>query len=633
MRLDAKFVGFLLSACCYGAPASWLATGPFGGAAEIVRTIPERPNVVVAATLHGLFYRSIDGGKSWENLFFPAQFAGVLHALEIDPRFPGVWYAGIESQNSAIAGVYKTNDGGRTWEALPGIRGRAVWSLATWPGQPDLVGAGTDEGVFISPDAGATWKRISPQSNRDLRPVVSLAFHPTAGGTIYAGTTHLPWRTQDGGARWESIHSGMIDDSDVFSIAVDARSPATVFASACSGVYRSRNGGSSWTRLGTPGGAFRTYLVTPDPRHPGLVFAGTSGGLLRSADGGGVWRIVSPHQVKSIAFDQIDRNKIHFASTTGGLMASHDRGETLRASDSGFVNRNFSAMTGSGDVMYASTIYEPGSGGVFRTADRGRTWARMASPGNNENALLLAAAPDDPNCLYAAGYRSLFRSIDGAKTWQSIAPPPGNPRSTAILALPGKALAAGSTSGLFRLAHGTWSKRAQADVPGAVELLQDSGRGAVAAVTNQGAFRSDDAGLSWTECGQPAANTVWYGLAADSGRDGTALAATSRGLYRSTDGCASWQLVRDGLRPATVTAVILHPRRPDEAFTAQDGGIMRTRDGGRSWRPLANEGRAYPKTLLVLPSAPQLLFGLFPRRGVLSIFISGNQDSNSGEKN
>ena len=102
---------------------------------------------------------------------------------------------------------------------------------------------------------GESWTAISPANDPELRPVVSLAFHPANPGIIYAGTTHLPWRTLDGGAHWESIHSGMIDDSDVFSIAVDAQSPATVFASACSGVYRSGDAavpGGGWPRRPVP---------------------------------------------------------------------------------------------------------------------------------------------------------------------------------------------------------------------------------------------------------------------------------------------------------------------------------------------------------------------------------------------
>ena len=146
----------------------------------------------------------------------------------------------------------------------------------------------------------------------------------------------------------------MIDDSDVFSIAVDTQSPANVFASACSGVYRSVDAGSSWKRMATPPGAFRVYLVTLDPRHAGVVFAATSAGLLRSTNDGSTWNRVSRQVVKSIAFDPADPNRIYFASATGGLLVSRDGGNTLLESNTGFSNRNFSAFSGSGGVLYTS---------------------------------------------------------------------------------------------------------------------------------------------------------------------------------------------------------------------------------------------------------------------------------------
>jgi hypothetical protein len=79
----------------------------------------------------------------------------------------------------------------------------------------------------------------------EVRPVVSLAFHPRDPNVIYAGTTHVPRRTTGGGPHWQSIHSGMLDDSDVFSIVVDPKNPEIVLASACGGAYRSANAGTS----------------------------------------------------------------------------------------------------------------------------------------------------------------------------------------------------------------------------------------------------------------------------------------------------------------------------------------------------------------------------------------------------
>jgi photosystem II stability/assembly factor-like uncharacterized protein len=375
--------------------------------------------------------------------------------------------------------------------------------------------------------------------------------------------------------------------------------------------------------------------VAPDPQHAGVVFAATSAGLLRSANSGAIWTRVSQHAVKSIAFDPANPDKIYFASATGGMLVSQDGGNTLLEVNNGFSNRNFTAIAGSGDVLYASTVYEPGSGGIFRTGDHGLTWLRMGGPGSNDNIVLLAAAADDTSRLYAAGYRNLFRSSDGAKTWAPLATPPGSEHVTAILPLSRESLLIGSAAGLFRLTGSSWSA---IEFPGgrrSVEFLQSSGGDRVAAVTSRGAFRSEDGGSSWAACGQPMSDAVWYGLALDSDRAGVALAATSRGLFRSTDRCSSWQPVRGGLDQGTVSAVVFHPRQAGEALAAQYGRIFHTTDAGQSWRPLDDQGRngAYPSALLILPEARQQLFALFPRRGVLSISIDRNQGSSSRGEN
>src|SRR6202034_2225338 len=107
---------------------------------------------------------------------FQGQLSGTLHALEVDPRSTGTWYAGMEGDHSWTSGVYKTIDAGQSWKLLPGTRGKAVWSLALWPAKPDVVAAGTADGVYRSLDGGESWTQISAPDNEELRPVVSLAF-------------------------------------------------------------------------------------------------------------------------------------------------------------------------------------------------------------------------------------------------------------------------------------------------------------------------------------------------------------------------------------------------------------------------------------------------------------------------
>jgi photosystem II stability/assembly factor-like uncharacterized protein len=607
--------------------AEWRPTGPFGGDAELVRVVPKSPGFVVAGARNGLLFTSSNGGASWANLPFEGQLSGVLHALEVDPRYTGTWYAGMEGDHPWTSGVYKTVDAGRSWKLLSGTKGKAVWSLALWPANPDILGAGTADGVWRSLDTGESWKQISTPGDPELRPVVSLAFHPSNRDIVYAGTTHLPWRTSNGGASWESIHTGMLDDSDVFSIQIDAHQPESVYASACSGLYRSSDSAGHWNKLPTPKGAFRTWFVALDPRHIGFVFAGTTEGLLRSQDGGKTWRLVSSEAIRSLAFDPAVPERIFFASTTGGLMLSTDGGRTLRESNFGFTNRNFTVLTGARGVLYASSMFEPGSGGIYRTDNFGLRWQRTGGEPAGQQIRILTAAPDRPGVLFAAGYHGLFRSSDGGKTWTATAGPSAG-HLTSLLALPHDSLLAATDQGLFRSTDGVAWVSAFTRATGGISALELSGDHTVAALGPRGTLASADGGVTWRTCGEPALLTVWYGLAFDPGATHTtALAATSAGLFRSTDACRSWTKAGGGLSADTVSVVLFHPTREGEAFASQDGRVFHSTDGGQHWLSLddGNDVSSWPSALLVLPESPGRLFALFPRRGVSLNAIEGAQ--------
>ncbi len=619
------------------AHAQWHAIGPFGGAAEVVRADPNHAGTVLAATRDGLLYRSTDSGASWTHLAFPAELSGTLHVLEIDRRRPGVWYVGIESDIAWNSGLYRTVDGGASWTLLPGLKGKAVWSLAIWEINPQVMAAGAADGIFLSRDDGESWRRISPQENAELRPVVALAFDPVHSEVLYAGTTHLPWRTIDGGATWQSIHDGMLDDSDVFSISVNPSRPPIVYASACSGAYRSITAGRQWTRLATPVSAFRTYLVTLDPRHPDTVFAATSAGLLKSSNAGAAFHKVSGASVKSIAFDPSRPGWMYFASATAGLMVSTDGGETLRESNRGFANRTVTGISGAGGLLYVSTAYDTGAGGLYVSSDLGAHLLPAGGAGltGHQNLLLTAAMPGRPQVVFAAAYQGLWKSSDSGRSWAEVAAP-ANASVTALATVERKAagkpdsLLAGTSSGLFlSLDDGaTWTQAIARETATAthVRLLQASPDSGVAAVTDSGAFASFDAGRTFAACGTPAPGIQWYSVAVRNAGAPTVLAASSHGLFRSTDGCRTWSLMATGgLDAGTVSAVIAHPQNAAEFFAVQGGVVWRSIDGGLVWRPLNDTGRdgSYPAALLILPAAPDRLFAWFPRRGVLYNTASG----------
>ena len=136
-------------------------------------------------------------------------------------------------------GVARSTDGGVHFTLLSGIEGESVRALAAAPGRPQVLVAGALSGVFRSTDGGETWRRVSPEGHDDLRNVESVAIDPTDPDVFYAGSWHLAWKTENGGRSWRLIASGMIGDSDVMTLSLDRRNREVVYATACSGIYRS----------------------------------------------------------------------------------------------------------------------------------------------------------------------------------------------------------------------------------------------------------------------------------------------------------------------------------------------------------------------------------------------------------
>lgn len=550
----------------------WIRIGPFGGGAEIVRVSPSVPDTVLAATRAGIIFKSIDRGAHWEVAGQAPGPGCVIHALAVHPLQDDTWLAGFDCEAAGLSGLYETRDGGKTWSAVPALRGQTAWSVA-FSNDGDRIAAGMSDGVYLN-ERGQGWSRISPVSNTDLKPVVSLNFDPHDEEGLYAGTTHLPWRTKDRGKTWESIHSGMLDDSDVFSIEPDPRKPTRVYASACSGAYISENQGANWSRLPTPRGAYRAYFVALDPFTRETLFVATSAGLFRSSDNGHTWKKLSADIIKSAAFDRSRKGVIYFASQSTGVLSTSDDGDTLHHNADGFSNQNFCGLAALNGSVYAA-VREGAGCQLLEHSERG--WRPVVTP-----APIKALSATGKALYVSSGWRVLS-SRDGGRTWTELA----------------KA-AADSMSAL-----------------GGSEL-EISPDGTIAKLTGDTAMFSLDGGAKWSPCRPAKPDLVWYGLAMHGGHDVFGFAATSRGLFRVSGNCATWDAVDGGLSLGTVSLIYPHPTNADVFAAAQEGRVFLTLDAGAEWRRLSDQGRhgMFPAALAIDPTIPNRIYALFPGLGV-----------------
>src|SRR5258706_1529144 len=139
----------------------------------------------------------------------------------------------------------------------------------------------------------------------------------------------------------------MIDDSDVMSILVDRSDPNRIYASACSGIYRSESGGESWVKVqGIPFSARRPPVIVEDPARAAVIYAGTTEGLWKSEDAGTTWRRITPANwvINALELPGDHPGRVVLGTEQLGVVVSDDHGAHFREANDGFNHRQVFAV-------------------------------------------------------------------------------------------------------------------------------------------------------------------------------------------------------------------------------------------------------------------------------------------------
>src|SRR5437773_7490565 len=410
--------------------AEWRITGPTGGDVRALVVDPEDPNRFYFGTLDGQLYASTDGGQNWRLLMnFNRPRLFVDHII-VDPRNSKVLYV-APHRHKDPGGFFKSTDGGLTWRESPELRSEAVHSLTQSESDPNILSAGTFNGIFRSQDSGETWTPLPTTNTPGLVHVESLAIDPRDSNVIYAGTWYLPYKTTDGGRTWRIIKNGIVDDSDIFAINLDPRNPNHIIASACSGIYETRNAGENWQKVqGIPSQSRRTRAILQHPTIPGLVFAGTTEGFWRAAKGGenNSWMVTTWRQleINSIAVHPRNPNTIHIGTNNYGIMVSTDGGKNFVPTNGGFSGRFVNSILPdreNSNRIYATTINTTTGGGFFFvSSDGGASW--LPSMRNMPPRLIgysILQDESDANVIYLGTNLGMYRSADRGSSWAPMA--------------------------------------------------------------------------------------------------------------------------------------------------------------------------------------------------------------------
>ncbi len=570
---------------------SWTLIGPFGGEARRLAVDPRDPRRIFVGTCDGRLYLSEDGGEKWRALpefHYPGLCVSAILVDAEDSRtiYVGGWHVFAENGG----GIYRSRDGGRTWALLPGTDGHAVRALAQAPSDPRVLIFGALDGVFRSDDRGESWRRISPVGDPEIRNIESVAIHPRSDQVLYVGTWHLPWKTTDGGRTWVKAGSratGILDDSEIFSILIDERDPELIWLSACTGVYRSTNGGRSWVRLTAIPSRSRRVLVLARPVGQALVlFAGTTEGLWRTGDGGATWRLITNRRltVQDIALHPQEPQRILIATEEAGIWISSDGGATFRPSNQGFSSWVISGLLVDRDIsgrIYCGVMKGGIEGSLFISEDGGMSWRPSGRVFGSVRMILQSRR--EGRRLWVLTDMGLFISDDRGDSWRRVPHLPEEIRQLAE-ARDGKVLAL-TASGLFRYdeGQGRWERVHSGTDLAAVHV----GRTGRIWIGAEGRLLvSTDGGASWMARELPRHLGRVHVVLEHPEDPELLFVGTSWGLYRSRNGGRDWERCAHGLPHADITAIAVRPEEPREMLVAdyRTGAVYLSFDRGETWR-------------------------------------------------
>jgi photosystem II stability/assembly factor-like uncharacterized protein len=605
---------------------------------------PSNPDVVYAAAINTGVHRSDDNGQTWTALGPEGLNPGGLVVDRADPK--RLWLSTVpgkdwvhQKQLEFPGGFYRSEDGGASWNKLDDEGPKEVLQDPKDPAR--LYGTFDKKpGVRVSADAGATWQPLV--EGLDTSGATwngSEGWNALAAGpdfVVVANGDGMFFRMPAGGAKWQRIERQGIDDAGWYassendrkdggwthfgkalgSVTIDPRDPNHWFFTDWYALYQTHDGGKNW-KLSIDGIEVTViHNLLQDPTDPGLVHLGMAdNGYFRSTNGGET-------------FDQV-------------RLAANIKDLTASPKD---PNRLWGVGPSEPGAWVANL--------VFASADRGQTWAKSPMEGlpdmGKHRCNSIAADPREAGVLYLAvsgevgpDQGGVYRSDDGGGSWRWVGQGlPGGAKffRDEIWAI-GREIAIGTDGVLMAIsrdgrhvyrydpAAAEWAK-ADLDLPSGTRPMSASadwttpGRFAIGVSGDAkaaGVYVSDDAGRSWRRTyDRTGASHVTFDRAVPN----RAAAATMDGLIVSTDGARTWQALDRSL-----------PERVDAnpmAF-AGDRLVIGSAGAGAFWIPLVPAAAA-PVVAKPEPEKRALSFdeeapaAAAPHSGVLA-----NGDFSAGE--
>ncbi|MBW1825797.1 MAG: glycosyl hydrolase [Deltaproteobacteria bacterium] len=606
----------------------WRSMGPYrGGRATTVTGVPSKPHVYYMGASGGGVWKTENSGHTWNNISDEFFKTGSVGAVAVSLSDPNVVYVGmgespIRNQTSSHGdGVYKSTDAGKSWNHL-GLEGtRQISKIRIHPTNPDIVyvaaqgnpwGASEERGVYRSKDGGITWELILKTNAESGASDLSMdANNPRILYAAMWDHGRKPWfvrsggpgggvyKTTDSGDTWKKLKNGLPEFVGKIGIAVSPANSDRVYAiieAEKGGLYRSDNSGASWQRINSAriGHARAWYYIhiTADTEDEDIVYV-LNVMLLKSIDGGRTYTSMSaPHGDHHDLWIHPINNKIMICADDGGAAVTFDSGKNWSRQNNQPTGQFYRVVTDNRFPYHLYGAQQDNEAIGMSSQSDGSDFYSV----NGWERSQIAFDPDNPRLIYSTSNHLSLTEFDRETD-----------RTRSLKLYPQYLFGLDTKKHKYRAAWHPPVALSPHD-PGIIyygtnKLMRSNDRGhtwmeiSPDLTTNNETQQGKMGGPITNELDADAYNTIFY-IVESSHEAGTIWVGSDDGLVHLTrDGGKNWKNVTpSGVGEAFINAIEVSPHDPAKVYIAVDGhrsndftpSIYKTENYGRKWHKIVN---------------------------------------------